>query len=64
MSQLPIKSPFKIGKDSIPHSLINFIRIFLMNEETAKQKFEDMKTANKVITYNSYILYFIVIKAG
>ena len=48
MSQLPIKSPFKVGRETIPHSLINFIRIFLMNEETAKAKFEDMKTAQKV----------------
>jgi len=48
MSQLPIKSPFKVGRETIPHSLINFIRIFLMNEETAKAKFEDMKTAQKI----------------
>ena len=49
MSQLPIKSPFKVGRETIPHSLINFIRIFLMNEETAKSKFEDMKAVQKVI---------------
>ena len=54
MSQLPIKSPFKVGRETIPHSLINFIRIFLMNEETAKAKFEDMKTAQKVRFITSY----------
>ena len=54
MSQLPIKSPFKVGRETIPHSLINFIRIFLMNEETAKAKFEDMKTAQKVIYTKSF----------
>ena len=58
MSQLPIKSPFKIGKDTIPHSLINFIRIFLMNEENAKLKFEDMKTASKVcLRLIDYLIY-------
>ena len=57
MSQLPIKSPFKVGRETIPHSLINFIRIFLMNEETAKAKFEDMKTAQKVILIFTYVFH-------
>ena len=58
MSQLPIKSPFKVGRETIPHSLINFIRIFLMNEETAKAKFEDMKTAQKVNSLmSSYVFH-------
>ena len=48
LSQLPIKSPFPVGKENLPHGLINFIRIFLMSEEAAKVKFEDIKTANKV----------------
>ena len=59
MSQLPIKSPFKVGKDNIPHSLINFIRIFLMSEDNAKLKFEDMKTANKVTSNVTEIFHIL-----
>ena len=45
---LPIVGPFKIGKEQIPFELINFVRIFLSSEERAKQKYEEMKTADSV----------------
>jgi hypothetical protein len=48
LSLLPIKGPFKVGKEQIPYELINFLRIFLSSEERAKEKFEEMKTSDSV----------------
>ena len=48
LSLLPIKGPFKVGKEQIPFELINFLRIFLTSEEKAKEKFHEMKEANSV----------------
>ena len=48
LSLLPIKGPFKVGKEQIPFELINFLRIFLTSEEKAKEKFQEMKEASSV----------------